>query len=243
MKKLFEMTAFFLANVIRKRTAYVYLGFMALLILRYVFYEDTPNFVMENRRADYFSWAHFFGSWLLIMLNISVFEEVLSRKNVDGLLSLGLTRAVIFGAAILSVMIMILVWTCSILALSTYAARPPWPLFLRDAVAYLLLAVQLMLIQAFTLLLLGKMPIASAAIAALGLYLAVGTIVPFFQEAPSIPAWILPLAHQLYFGISRYVDSGFFSTELVHALLGVGAWFGIAVYWSMRTFMSKDLNA
>jgi len=39
------------------------------------------------------------------------------------------------------------------------------------------------------------------------------------------------------------VDSGFFSTELVHALLGVGAWFGIAVYWSMRTFMSKDLNA
>jgi len=243
MTKLWEMTAFFLANVIRKRTAYVYLVFMALLILRFAFYEDTAHFVMENRRADYMSWAHFFGSWLLIMLNISVFEEVLSRRNVDGLLSLGLTRAVIFGAAILSIVIMLLIWTGSVLALSTFIARPPWPLFVRDAVSYLLITVQLMLVQAITLVFIGFMPIGSAAIAALSVYIGVGTVVPFLQEAPSIPAWMLPMAHNVFFGIARYMFTGQFSTELLHSLLGVGAWFGIAVYWSMRAFVSKDLNA
>jgi len=243
MTKLWEMAAFFLANVLRKRTAYVYVVFMALLILNYVFYEDAANFVMENRRADYISWAHFFGSWLLIMLNISVFEEVLTQRNMDGLLSIGVTRATVFAAAIISIVIMVLIWTGSVLALSTYITRPPWPLFVRDAVSYLIVTMQLMLIQAIALMFVGIMPISSAAIAAFSVYIGIGSVVPFFQEAPSIPAWILPMAHNVFLGVTRYMFTGQFSAELTHSLIGVGAWFGIAVFWSMRSFMRKDLNA
>ncbi|KAF0194212.1 MAG: hypothetical protein FD169_1945 [Bacillota bacterium] len=243
MKKLCEMILFFLANVIRKRTIYVYLAFMALLIFRFLVYEDTVNFAMENRRADYMSWAHFFGTWLVVFLNISVFEEVFSRRNVDGLLSIGLTRAVIFGAAILSIVVMLLIWTGSVLALSTYIARPAWPLFVRDVVIYLILTGQLLLIQAITLVFMGIMPVGGAAIAALSVYIGVGTMLPFMQEAGSIPAWILPLANRMFAGLARYMSTGKFPTELTHAIVGVALWFGIAVYWSISSFIRKDLLA
>lgn len=234
-----KMVWFFLANVLRKRPLYIYLGCIVLLYFRFSVMPDISDWSLENLRSDALSWAHFLGVWLLVFLNGAIFDEIYSKRNIDSILSLGVKRSVVFCAAIVAVIVMLFLWISSVICISLFVIGGE-PLFVgRQLLAFFAVGYSILMVQAFALVLMSRMPVTSGALLSVVLYIFGGSVIGVLPTW--LPAWLLPLGNRVQSDLSLFLMRGIYRSSISQALIGVTLWFLGTCIWSTRRFVRRDL--
>lgn len=235
-----KMVWFFLANVMRKRPLYVYVGCIVLLYFRFSVMPDISDWSLENLRSDALSWAHFLGVWLLVFLNGAIFEEVYSKRNIDSILSLGVKRSVVFCAAIAAVMVMLFLWISIVISISLLVIGGE-PLFVgRQLLSFFAAGYSILMVQAFALILMSRLPVTSGALLSVVVYIFGGSVIGVLP--PWLPAWLMPLGNRVQSDLSLFLMRGIYRSSVSHAMFGVTLWFLGASIWSTRSFVRRDLS-